>query len=188
VNHYLSQIIPDVARFANVQAKSIGKISELQSPGSVKQVFIKFINAVENELGIRLLVFSGQRSFEHQAILYQKYLEGGNIAAPPGNSWHNYGRAIDFVPVDSSGKQIWNTSDATWKQISDIAKKYTLHSGYAFGDPQHVSYRRGTTIEKLKARQEDPGADSQFNWKPILYTGLAGLGLLAIFELTKRRS
>jgi D-alanyl-D-alanine carboxypeptidase len=41
-------------------------------------------------------VISGVRSRELQAQLYQKYLRGGNIAAPPGRSRHEKGGALDI--------------------------------------------------------------------------------------------
>lgn len=50
--------------------------------------------------GRKWRVNSGYRSFAEQAVLYGKYLNGtGNLAAKPGASNHNYGRAMD-VSVD----------------------------------------------------------------------------------------
>ena len=43
------------------------------------------LDAVGRELGQKIDVISGHRSFEEQSALYQKYLNGtGNLAAPPG--------------------------------------------------------------------------------------------------------
>ncbi len=46
--------------------------------------------------GIIVKVISGTRSLEEQTILYQKYQQGGPLAAPPGRSNHNYGIAFDI--------------------------------------------------------------------------------------------
>lgn len=62
-----------------------------------------FLEAAEAELGPGLSVYSGYRSPELQASLYQNALEKyGNEAearkwvAPPGRSQHNFGRAADL--------------------------------------------------------------------------------------------
>ena len=46
--------------------------------------------------GINIVVNSGKRSKDEQAVLYEKYLRGeGNLAAKPGTSRHEFGDAID---------------------------------------------------------------------------------------------
>ncbi|MEO6867720.1 MAG: M15 family metallopeptidase, partial [Gaiellales bacterium] len=48
------------------------------------------------QLGVKIDVISGQRSYEEQAELYRRYLNGtGNLAAPPGRSNHESGNAAD---------------------------------------------------------------------------------------------
>jgi len=46
--------------------------------------------------GIIIKVISGARTFEEQKKLYEKHLQGGPQAAPPGRSNHNYGIAFDI--------------------------------------------------------------------------------------------
>lgn len=49
--------------------------------------------------GTPISVSSGWRSYAEQAALYQAYLNGtGNLAAPPGSSNHEDGRAADISP------------------------------------------------------------------------------------------
>lgn len=49
------------------------------------------------QFGHDLKVNSGGRSYAEQARLYALYKAGkGNLAAPPGKSVHNSGRAVDF--------------------------------------------------------------------------------------------
>ncbi len=45
-------------------------------------------------------VVSSYRSYEQQAALYQQYLNGtGNLAAPPGQSNHETGTALDITAI-----------------------------------------------------------------------------------------
>lgn len=47
--------------------------------------------------GIIIKVTSGLRSYEEQEELYRKYKAGGPVAAPPGESNHNFGLAFDVT-------------------------------------------------------------------------------------------
>jgi len=46
--------------------------------------------------GIIVKIISGTRSYAEQAVLYEKYKNGGPQAAPPGKSNHNFGLAFDI--------------------------------------------------------------------------------------------
>ena len=51
--------------------------------------------------GVQLGIRSGFRTFEKQAKLYKQYRRGaGNLAAPPGYSNHESGRALDIYITD----------------------------------------------------------------------------------------
>ena len=51
--------------------------------------------------GIDIRIRSGFRSFEKQKLLYKKYRRGqGNLAARPGYSNHESGRALDLYVTD----------------------------------------------------------------------------------------
>ena len=51
--------------------------------------------------GVTLSIRSGFRSYDKQAKLYKKYRQGeGNLAAPPGFSNHDSGRALDIYITD----------------------------------------------------------------------------------------
>lgn len=54
------------------------------------------LDAVGRELGTKLDVISGHRTYQEQARLYEMYRNGtGNLAAPPGHSNHEHGGAAD---------------------------------------------------------------------------------------------
>lgn len=64
------------------------------------------------ELQGTITIKSAYRSIEEQEILYERYLAGeGNLAAPPGKSNHNHGRAFDLTfHVDAA--RLWAHDNA----------------------------------------------------------------------------
>lgn len=57
------------------------------------------LSRMARSTGTNISVTSGWRSYAEQAALYQAYLNGtGNLAAPPGSSNHEDGRAADISP------------------------------------------------------------------------------------------
>ena len=57
------------------------------------------LSAMSRAAGQSISVQSGWRSYAEQAALYEAYLNGtGNLAAPPGSSNHESGRAADITP------------------------------------------------------------------------------------------
>ncbi len=86
--------------------------------------------------GLNLYIYEGLRSNARQAELYaQGRTKKGRIVtnAGPGQSFHNYGRAIDFVPLKAAGKaagmfEAWWNGNAVYKKAQDIAKKHGLRA------------------------------------------------------------
>lgn len=72
--------------------------------------------AYRQRFGTDLTVNSGGRSRAEQARAYANYLAGrGNLAAPPGHSVHESGRAVDFGgPIQNAGsiQHIWLQQNA----------------------------------------------------------------------------
>ena len=84
----------------------------------------------------------GYASIDEQNVLYQKYLNGGPLAAPPGKSAHNWRLAMDFARL-MVGKEIWDYNSADWKRIEDKVDAHPrLHGGWKFPageqDPDHI--------------------------------------------------
>lgn len=78
---------------------------------------------------------------------YKAYLDGTGPkapkAAPPGNSPHEYGLAVDLVPdqnPDLPGLQPeWNTAVPAWQWLFEAAHRHPrLKSGKAFDDSDHL--------------------------------------------------
>jgi peptidoglycan L-alanyl-D-glutamate endopeptidase CwlK len=83
--------------------------------------------------GITIRVIQGVRTWEEQARLYD---QGRNppsgepivTDAPPGFSYHNFGLAVDVVPMMPLGPD-WNVSHPVWGQIVQMGRSVGLEAG-----------------------------------------------------------
>ena len=117
----------------------------------IQQSAINFINQVESELGIRLRVYSGKRTWDEQDALYEqgRTLPGKIITnAKGGYSYHNYGLAIDVVEIRNK-EAIWDTN---WLGIGKIG----IENGFEWGgnfesfiDKPHFQMTLGYSISDL---------------------------------------
>lgn len=111
----VAQIFEDIAAY-EPQRRPFGQQPSTQSqavPVSLRSTgdtdglapeMVAAIRCVEQASGRPLHITSGYRSSAEQAELYRRYKEGrGPLAAPPGRSRHEQGRAID---VDSESQRI----------------------------------------------------------------------------------
>lgn len=117
--------------------------------------------------GIDLVVTSTYRDIEAQNALYaQGRTKSGNIVtnAKGGQSWHNWKRAFDIVPI-RNGKPVWgltgNGIDANpadddtdykelWQLIVRIAEQCGLESGSKWGDWPHFQKTDGLKLKDMK--------------------------------------
>ncbi len=114
----------------------------------------EFIIRVEKELGIKLRVTSGLRTWEEQTKLYNRgrTSPGKRVTnAKAGQSYHNYGLAFDVVEI-KNGKAIWNNPN--WKRIAAIGKSLGFEWGgdWKFTDKPHFQMNFGkhhTELAKL---------------------------------------
>jgi hypothetical protein len=107
--------------------------------GEMKRDVVFFINAVEDELGVRLRVIQGFRTFEEQEALYaQGRTAPGAIVtnARGGASNHNFGYAVDVARLTTNDGIDWTRIDAP---IADIASRFNLSWGgtWKFRDYPH---------------------------------------------------
>jgi hypothetical protein len=89
------------------------------------------------------------RSLAVQTKLYDTYRAGGPLAAPPGESAHNFGLAVDVQlwvsVVDGKGPtgrnkvMDWNVKSPGWQWLFGAVLNHPrLHSGISFGDFDHI--------------------------------------------------
>ena len=84
--------------------------------------------------GIDLRIRSGFRTYEKQAALYRRYRRGwGNLAARPGFSNHESGRALD----------LYITDHRVYAWLERHAATYGFHRTVP-GEAWHWEYLRGT--------------------------------------------
>ncbi len=117
---------------------------------------ICFINDVEKTLKIKLRITHGLRTIKEQDALYaigrdKSGKKVGKVVtnAKGGESFHNYGLAIDVVEINA-GKAIWNTE---WDKIAKIGEKHGFEWGGSwktFKDKPHFQKTYGRKIGDLK--------------------------------------
>lgn len=110
------------------------------------------------QAGIELLVTSTYRDFECQTRLYAqgRGLPGQIVTwARAGDSWHNWKRAFDVVPM-RNGKPVWSTrghDGEIWQIIGKLGEEYGLEwAGNWTRHPEypHFQDRMGRTLYGLK--------------------------------------
>lgn len=120
--------------------------------------------------GIEIMITDAFRSFAEQNKLYAKgrtqeqmKLAGlPNVVAMPkekkvtnakgGESYHNYGLAIDFALLDKSGNPFWLVNK-DWMKVVEIAKGLGFDWGGDFTtiyDAPHFQINGGKTVKELK--------------------------------------
>lgn len=83
------------------------------------------------QAGLAVLVYCTRRSNEEQAQLYaQGRTAPGRIVtyARPGQSAHNYGLALDFVPL-LAGRPQWKAPTPEWERAVLLAENCWLECG-----------------------------------------------------------
>jgi peptidoglycan L-alanyl-D-glutamate endopeptidase CwlK len=112
----------------------------------------RFIAGCRKE-GIEVLITSTYRDMETQAEIYaQGRTTPGRIVtrAKPGQSWHNFRLAFDFVPI-RNGKAMWNDA-RTFKRCRQIGERLGLE-GLDF-EMAHLEFRGGLTLAQARAGKE----------------------------------
>lgn len=122
------------------------------------------------ERGIRIEITDGFRSHEEQDRLFAqgRTIDGPVVTqARGGQSYHNFGLAVDFAIWTPDGRLIWDTGydgngngQSDWFEVADIAKELGFEWGgdwSSFRDYPHLQMSFGLTTAELDAgwRPED---------------------------------
>lgn len=108
-----------------------------------------FIKACADQ-GIQILITSTYRDFESQAALYAqgRVSPGKRVTnAKPGESFHNWKVAFDFVPI-VHGKAVWQDRDL-FRRCGDIAESVGLEWAgrwKTFRELAHCQFTDGLTL------------------------------------------
>jgi len=119
--------------------------------------------------GIEVVITHDYRSIEEQNTLYNQGRSiAGNIVtnAKGGESYHNYGLAIDFALRTPEGDVVWDmerddngNGKADWLEVVDLAKElgFTWGGDWAnFPDYPHLQMDFGLSINDLKRGKRPP--------------------------------
>ncbi|MCM3134468.1 M15 family metallopeptidase [Paenibacillus polysaccharolyticus] len=119
--------------------------------------------------GIEIVITHGYRSVEEQDALFaQGRSSSGNIVtnARGGESYHNYGLAIDFALRTPDGDIVWDmerddngNGKADWMEVVDLAKElgFTWGGDWTnFPDYPHLQMDFGLSIRDLKRGKRPP--------------------------------
>lgn len=107
------------------------------------QAFGKLAAAFAKVSGDSLHVTDGFRTYAQQETLYKEYQNGGTLAAAPGHSEHETGRALD---VHDSGSDAGVTVAGTTRHkiMVGLLSQYGFkNTGDSFGEPWHIEYWGG---------------------------------------------
>lgn len=121
--------------------------------------------------GISILITDGFRSAEDQDRLYEQGRSAeGNIVthAKGGESYHNFGLAVDFALKTPSDEVIWDrqfdgnkNGISDWSEVVKLAKELGFEWGgdwAGFKDFPHLQMDFGLTIAELQAGERPPGS------------------------------
>lgn len=121
------------------------------------------------EKGIVIVITDGFRSAEDQDRLYEKGRSSeGNIVthAKGGESYHNFGLAVDFAIKVPSGNVIWDmqydgneNGAADWMEVVEMAKVLGFEWGgdwARFKDYPHLEMNFGLSIAQLQRGEQPP--------------------------------
>lgn len=121
--------------------------------------------------GIDVVITHGYRSIEEQDALFDQGRSGtGNIVtnARGGESYHNYGLAIDFALRTPQGEIVWDmerddngNGEPDWMEVVALAKDlgFTWGGDWAnFPDYPHLQMDFGLSINELKRGKRPPDA------------------------------
>ncbi|MGE6611859.1 peptidoglycan-binding protein [Peribacillus sp. NPDC076916] len=132
----------------------------------VKASALEMIKRAYKE-GIYAQICAGFRSMEEQAALYGQgrfySYKGKNYSslskpkvtkALPGQSFHNYGVAIDYFLVSDDGKTALWTINAKWRRVATIGKELGFKWGgdwSGFKDYPHLEMTGGLSYSQMMA-------------------------------------
>lgn len=124
---------------------------------------------LSKEIGISILITSDFRSLQEQDALYQQGRdEDGAIVtnSKGGQSYHNYGLAIDFALRAPKGKVIWDmeydgnrNGKSDWMEVVALAKRLGFTWGgdwESFPDYPHLQMDFGYSIQELQRGWRPP--------------------------------
>jgi hypothetical protein len=113
------------------------------------------VGIMEADLGVEVRLTEGFRTYEQQDWYYaQGRTRPGPIitSARGGESYHNFGVAVDLALFDQSGRYL--ASDVAYRYVGRIGQRLGLTWGGVFGDPSHFQLDQGISVRTMRSRFE----------------------------------
>jgi len=111
----------------------INKVDGVWMEAKTAQAWLA-MKAAAAKAGIKLIANSGFRDMADQIRLYGLYKAGlGNIAAQPGYSNHQSGRALDIAVGKS-----WSSPESLWLEANASKFGFSRSEGKAVNEPHHI--------------------------------------------------
>lgn len=114
--------------------------------------------------GIMIVFTHTRRSAAEQQALYdqgRRYPGPIVTAAPPGYSWHEFGRAFDVAIRRWAGDQTpGNWYDGPWQRIGELGEEVGLEWGGRWKHPDfpHFQHTGGRTLAQMRDERNTRGA------------------------------
>ncbi|MCM3749537.1 M15 family metallopeptidase [Paenibacillus pasadenensis] len=147
--------------------KEVPAVSEIHPKVAIA---LTQLYAQAQSIGIQVVYNGGLRSYAEQDKLYEQgRSKAGRIVTNDrgGDSYHNYGLAVDFVLIQR-GNLDWNMNydgnrngKSDWKEVIELANKlgFTMGSGgKEYPDHLHLQMDFGYSIRQLKNGLRPPGS------------------------------
>ena len=148
------------------EAQQLVQVADAQVPTQLHPLVKEKTNTLIQRtaaIGITMFITDGFRSSTDQEALYaQGRTSNGSIVtnARGGQSYHNYGLAVDFALKNAQGQAIWNmqydgngNGKADWMEVVEIAKDLGFDWGGdwpGFKDYPHLQMDFGLSISQLQ--------------------------------------
>lgn len=134
---------------------------------------IRLMAAELKKQGITIIATSGLRTFAEQDALYaQGRTKPGGIVtnARGGQSLHNYGLAVDVVPLGANGQPNWQAAESVWQKIGAAGRSFGMEWGgnwTSFKDRPHFQMTAGKSVSTLLAEYRNNGGNLQPIWNGV---------------------
>lgn len=167
--------VPEALEVLEVTDQEKGRIIALHP--EIRQKSEQLVSRASNR-GIEVVITSGFRSSAEQDRLYRQGREDpGNIVtnARGGQSYHNFGLAIDFALRNASGNIVWDmemdrsgSGRSDWLEVVDLAKEMGFDWGgdwSSFRDYPHLQMTFGYSLRQLQKGRYPAGSVVE-PWEP----------------------
>lgn len=135
-------------------ARNAEKLADLEP--ATKAKVERLLELAKDEWGVRLLVTDAYRSFEEQEELFwQGRNSPGKVVtkARAGQSWHNFGRAVDVAVVREDGSLSFDIRGDWPEKCADDCGLEWGGDWVKFVDENHFQFTAGMTLREANAKR-----------------------------------